>query len=92
MDASASPSMVRQGETLLVRRERTDARFEPIADDERLVENEERRQLQLVGLELLERCSGGRVLARRVLQLDDGDQQAIQEHDDVGGVGCGRPR
>jgi hypothetical protein len=71
-------------EALLVRRQRADARFEPVADDEQLVEDEERRQLLLVGLELLERAPDGRVLARGVLQLDDGDRQAVQEHDDVG--------
>ena len=71
-------------EPFLVRRERPEAGLDAVGDDEKLVEREERRDLGLVGLELLERRPDRRVLVRRVLQLDDGERQPVDEEDDVG--------
>ena len=48
------------------------------------VEGEQRGQLGLVGPELLPGAAQRRVLVRRVLQLDDGERQAVDEQHDVG--------
>ena len=64
-------------------RQRADACFEAIRYDERGVEREQRRDLRLVGLKLLEGRPDGGVLVGRVLQLDDGERQAVDEQHDV---------
>ena len=64
--------------------QRADPGFEPVRHDERGVEGEQRRDLRLVGLQLpVRRCDGG-VLVGRVLELDDGQRQAIDEQHHVG--------
>ncbi len=66
-------------EPLLARAQRADARLHAVGDDQRRVGGEQGRNLGLVGLELLE---GGRdrgVLVGRVLQLDHGQGQAVDE-------------
>ena len=65
-------------------RQRADARFQSVRHDERGVEREQRRDLRLVGLKLPERRPDGRVLVGGVLQLDDGERQAVDEQHDVG--------
>src|SRR5690606_5181982 len=60
-------------EALLVRRERADARLETIAYHEQFIEDEQRRQLVLVGLELLERVPDRGVLGRGVLELEQSE-------------------
>ena len=51
---------------------------------EHRVEGEQRGQLRLVCPELPPGTSEGRVLVRRVLELDDGERQAVDEQHDVG--------
>ena len=67
--------------------ERPDARLRPVRDHEHRVHGEERRQLGLVGLELLPRRPDGGVLVDRVLELDDGQRQAVDEQHDIGAAG-----
>ena len=68
-------------------RERPGAGERAVGGDEQLVQGEEAGDALLVGLELLPGVVDGRVLVRRVLQLDDPEGQAVQEQDDVGAVG-----
>ena len=63
--------------------ERADARLKPVRDDERRVHGEERRQLGLVGLELLPCGPDGRVLACRVLEFDQPERQSVDEQHHV---------
>ena len=70
-------------EPLFVGGQRADAGVEAVGDDERFVEGEERRDLLLVGLELVEGGPDGGVFVGRVLQLDDGERQAVDEEHDV---------
>ena len=51
---------------------------------EHRIEGEQRGQLRLVGPELLPGVTEGGVLVRRVLELDDGERQAVDEQHDVG--------
>ena len=51
---------------------------------EHRIEGEQRGQLRLVGPELLPGTAEGRVLVPRVLELDDGEWQTVDEQDDVG--------
>ena len=51
---------------------------------EHRIEGEQRGQLRLVGPELLPGTAQDRVLVRRVLELDDGERQAVDEQHDVG--------
>ena len=67
--------------------ERPDARLDPVRDHEHRVHGEERRQLGLVGLQLLPRRPDGGVLVYRVLELDDAQGQAVDEQHDVGAAG-----
>ena len=71
-------------EPLLPGRQRADARFQAVRHDERGVEREQRRDLRLVGLKLLVRGPDRRVFVGRVIQLDDGERQAVHEQHDVG--------
>ena len=71
-------------EPLLPGRQRADARFQPIRYDEPGVEREQRRDLRLVGLKLVEGRRDGGVLVGRVLQLDVAERQAVDEQHDVG--------
>ena len=66
-----------------VRRQRAHLRFQPVGGDERLVEGEQRRDLVLVGLKLLEGLLRGRGFVGKVLQFEHGDGQAVQKDDDV---------
>ena len=61
-----------------------DAGLGAVGDDEHLVHGKQRRQLGLVGLELLPRCPDGGVLVRRALQFDHPERQAIDEQHDIG--------
>ncbi len=70
-------------EPLLPGRQRADARFQSVRHDERGVEREQRRDLRLVGLKLLEGRRDGGVLVGGVLQLDDGERQSVHEQHDV---------
>ena len=54
-----------------------------VGDDQRLVGGEQRRDLRLVGLELVEGAPDGGVLVGGVLQLDDRERQAVDEQHDV---------
>ena len=65
-------------------RQRPDPRLQAVRDDERGVEDEQRRDLRLVGLKLLERRPDRGVLVHGVLQLDDGQRQPVDEQHDVG--------
>ncbi len=63
--------------------ERADARLHAVGDDQQRVVGEERRDLRLVGLELLERRPDRGVLVGRVLELDHRQRQAVDEQHDV---------
>ena len=63
--------------------ERTDPRLDAVGDDERGIVGEERRDLDLVGLELLEGAPDGCVLVSGILQLEDGERQPVDEHHHV---------
>ena len=70
-------------EPLVARRERADPRLEAIRDHENRVAGEHRRQLGLVGQQLVVCRAHGGGLVRRVLQFDDRERQAVDEDDDV---------
>ena len=70
-------------EPLAVRGEGPDGRVDPVGDDQRLVEGEQRRNLLLVRLELVERGPNGGFLVGRVLQLQHGQRQAVDEEHHV---------
>ena len=63
--------------------QRADARLQPVRHDERRVEGEQRRDLRLVGLQLAERRPERGFPAGGVLQLDDGQRQAVEEQHHV---------
>ena len=63
--------------------ERADARLHAVGDDQQRVGGEQRGDLGLVGLELLEGGPDRGVLVGRVLQLDDRQRQAVDEEHDV---------
>ena len=58
--------------------------LDPVRDREHRVEGEEGGHLRPVGPELLPGAADGRVFGRRVLELDDGERQAVHEQHDVG--------
>ena len=64
--------------------ERAVARLDAIAGDEKLVRREQAGDLLLVGLHLVEGLPGRGLGVARVLELDDGQRQAVDEHDHVG--------
>ena len=64
--------------------ERADARLDPVGDDERRVHGKERRQLGLVGLELLPGGPDGGLFRCRVLELDQPERQPVDEQHHVG--------
>ena len=64
-------------EPLAAGRQRPDARLQAVRHDERRIEDEQRRDLGLVGLKLLESRPHGGVLVDGVLQLDDGQRQPV---------------
>jgi len=64
--------------------QRAEPRIHPVGDDEQFVRPEERRDLCLVRLELVERVVDRRVFVGRVLQLADGERQSVDVDDDVG--------
>jgi len=70
-------------EPLAPRGEGPDARLDSVGDDERGVPREKRRDLRLVGLELLEGGPDRRLLVGRVLELQDRKRQAVYEQHDV---------
>ncbi len=63
--------------------ERAVARLDAIARDEQLVGGEQAGDLLLVGLQLVEGLPGRGLGIARVLELDDGQRQPIDEHDHV---------
>src|SRR2546428_34774 len=67
--------------------ERADAGLHAVRDDQRDVGREERGNLRLVGLELLEGGPDRGVLVGRVLQLDHRQRQTVHEEDDVRAAG-----
>ena len=71
-------------EPLLPGRQRADARLQSVRHDERSVEGEQRGDLRLVGLQLLEGGPDRGVFVGRVLQLDNRQRQAINEQHNVG--------
>ena len=66
------------------RGERADAGLGPVGDHQQLVHGEQRRQLGLVGLELLPGLLDRGVLVGGVLELDHAQGQAVDEEHDVG--------
>ena len=64
-------------------RERADPRLDAVGDQQHFIEREQRRQLGLVGLELLERRPDGGVFVGRVLELDHRQRQPVDEEDDI---------
>lgn len=66
-------------EPLATGRERPDARLHPVGDDQQLVEGEQGGQLGLVGLELMKSGPDGGVLGDGVLELDEGEREAVYE-------------
>ena len=78
--AAPRPSIVRQGmNRSRPAVERADPRLDAVGDDQHLVEREERRDLVLVRLELVEGGPDRRVLVGRVLELDHAERQAVDE-------------
>jgi hypothetical protein len=69
---------------LAVRGDRADARVDAVGDQQERVEHEERRQLVLVGLQLVEGRPDRGLFVGRVLQLDERERQPIDEDDHVG--------
>ena len=63
--------------------ERAEARLNPVRGREHGVGAEERGDIVLVGLELVERSFEGGVLATGVLQLHDGERQAVDEQNHI---------
>jgi hypothetical protein len=63
--------------------ERADTRLHPVGDDQQRVRGEEQWDLGFVGLELLEGRPDRGVLVRSVLELHDGQRQAIDEEHNV---------
>ncbi len=70
-------------EPLLVRSQDADAGLCPIGGHQRHVAREQRRDLRLVGLELAEGVPHRGVLLGRVLELQDGQRQAVHEQHDL---------
>jgi hypothetical protein len=64
-------------------RERADPRLDAVGREQHFIEREQRRQLGLVGLELLERRPDGRVLVGRVLELHHRQRQPVDEQHHV---------
>ena len=60
-----------------------DARLQPVRHDERRIEDEQRRDLRLVGLKLLEGRPDRGILVDGVLQLHDGQRQPVDEQHDI---------
>ena len=89
-------------EPLPAGRQRAEPRLHAVRHGEHRVAGEQRGQLRLVGLQLVERRPHGGVLVGRVLELDHGQRQTVDEHHDVGPAGVavlgdrelvdGRPR
>ena len=71
-------------EPLAVGGQRADARRNAVRDHQRRVGAEQRRDLRLVGLQLVERPIEGRVLVAGILQFDHTERQAIDEDHHVG--------
>ncbi len=71
-------------EALAVGGQRADAGVQAVGDDKHRVGAEQRGDLGLVGLELLEGGFQRGVLVGRVLQFDHADGQAVDEHHHVG--------
>ena len=58
-------------------------RLNPVRDHKHLVHGEKRRQLGLVGLELLPSGSDGRVFVYRILELNHPEWQAVDKQHHV---------
>ena len=71
-------------EPLPVGGQRADAGLQAVGDDQHLVVGEQRGDLLLVGLKLVEGALDGGVLVGRVLEFDDAERQAVDEDDHVG--------
>ena len=74
-------------EPLPAGRQRAEPRLHPVRHGEHRVAGEQRGQFRLVGLQLMERRPDGGVLVGRVLELDHGQRQPVDEHHDVGPAG-----
>ena len=71
-------------EAFLVRADGADARLQAVGNNQHRVVDEQRRDLLLVGLKLLERLPDVGVFVRRIFQFDDTQRQAVDENHDVG--------
>ena len=71
-------------EPLPARRQRAEARLQPVRHHERGAQREQRRNLGLVGLKLPEGRVDRRILVGGVLQLDHDQRQSVDEQHDVG--------
>ena len=70
-------------EPLLAGAERPDAGLHAIGDHERRIGGEERRNLRLIRLQLLEGAPDGRALVGRVLELDYRQRQPVHEDHNI---------
>ena len=71
-------------EALAVGGQRADARRDAVRDHQHRVGAEQRRDLRLVGLQLVEGAVERGVLVAGVLQFDHAERQAVDEDHDVG--------
>ncbi len=76
--------MVRQGMKRSRSAVRVPTRARAVGDDQRVVVDEEGGNLRLVGLELVEGVPDGGVRVGGVLELEDGEGQAVDEEHEVG--------
>ena len=70
-------------EPLLAGTERADARLHAVGGQQHRVGGEQRRNLRLIRLQLMVRAPDGGVLVGRVLELDHGQRQSIDEQHHV---------
>ena len=70
-------------EPFLAGAERADARLHAVGGDQHRIGIEQRRDLRLIGLQLVERRPDVGVLVGRVLQFDDGQRQPVDEQHHV---------
>ena len=71
-------------EPLAVSGQRADAGVEAVGNHEHRVRAEQRRNLRLVGLQLVEGAVDGGVLVAGILEFDHAQRQAVDEDHDVG--------
>ena len=70
-------------EPLLARPDHSNARLYPVGSDQHRIGRKERRNLRLVGLQLLKRRPNRRILIRRILELDDRERQPVDEDHNI---------